>query len=360
MSGTVMITTGGTGGHIFPGLAVAAELVSRNWGVFWLGTREGMEARIVPDYKIDFEGLNFGSVRGKGLVRFLLGPLAILAACWQARGVIRRRRPNVVVGFGGFASFPGALMAVAQDVPLVIHNLDARPGLANRILRYGAERVLTGFPHTFGAGRDKKVAWVGNPLRADIVAVPPPEQRFEGRSGRLDLLVVGGSLGAAALNERVPQALALIAAAERPHVTHQAGDKHIEALRSGYASAGVEAECLPFIEDMARRYAKADVVICRAGATTVAELAAVGIGSVLIPFPHAADDHQVDNARVLAERGAAEVIPQQEFTPERLAGWLRAATRERLLAMAIAARTLRRADATQRVADTCIAVAQMR
>ncbi|HKE42774.1 MAG TPA: undecaprenyldiphospho-muramoylpentapeptide beta-N-acetylglucosaminyltransferase [Casimicrobiaceae bacterium] len=360
MSGTVMITTGGTGGHIFPGLAVAAELIARDWRVFWLGTRDGMESHIVPRHRIDFEGLIFASVRGKGLLRLLLAPYAILYACWQAHKVIQRRRPNVVVGFGGFASFPGALMAVAQDVPLIIHNLDAKPGLANRVLRFGADRVLTGFPATFGAGRDKKVAWVGTPLRADIAAVAPPEERFRGRSGPLKLLVVGGSLGAAALNECVPRALSLLEAAARPQVTHQAGEKHIDALCAAYSKAGVSAECLAFIDDMGERYAVADLVICRAGATTVAELAAVGIGSVLVPFPYAAGDHQVDNAQVLAGRGAAEMILQQDLTPERLAAWLANTTREALQKMAIAARTLRKADAAQRVADTCIAVAQIR
>ena len=360
VSGTVMITTGGTGGHIFPGLAVATELIARGWRVFWLGTRDGMESRIVPDHKLEFEALDFGSVRGKGIVRLVLGPFALLIACWQAWRVIRRRRPNVVVGLGGFASFPGGLMAVAQDVPLVILNPDARPGLANRVLRYGADRVLTGFPHTFAAGDNKKVSWVGNPLRAEIIAVAPPEQRFSCRSGPLVVLVVGGSLGAVALNERVPKALALIAPGDRPRVTHQAGEKHIDGLRAAYASAGVDAECLPFITDIARRYSEADLVICRAGATTIAELAAVGIGSVLVPFPFAADDHQVDNARVLGDCGAAEIILQAELTPERLADWLRVVTRERLLAMAVAARKLRKADATQRVADTCIALAQMR
>jgi len=358
MSGIAMITTGGTGGHIFPGLAVAAELISHGWRVFWLGTRDGMEARIVPEHHLEFEALDFASVRGKGWLRLLLGPYAILWACIQARRVIRRRRPNVVLGFGGYASFPGGLMAVAQGVPLVIHNLDARPGLANRILRHGAERVLTGFPQTFQGKRG--VAWVGNPLRADVLALPPPEQRFEGRSGPLNVLVVGGSLGAASLNERVPEALALLTPGARPRVTHQAGAKHIDALRAAYARAGVEAECVAFIDDMARRYATADLVICRSGATTVAELAAVGLGSILVPFPHAADDHQVDNARVLSDRGAAELILQSDLTPQRLADWIAQATRQRLLTMAIAARGLRKADAARRVAETCIAVAQMR
>ncbi len=355
-----MITTGGTGGHIFPGLAVAAELIARGWRVSWLGTRDGMEARLVPGQGVEFDGLDFGSVRGKGLARLLLGPFAILSACLQARRVLKRRHPQVVIGFGGFASFPGALMAVARNIPLVIHNLDARPGLANRVLRFGADRVLTGFPGTFGATEGGRPEWVGNPLRADIERVAPPAVRFAGRSGPLKLLVVGGSLGAMALNERVPQALALIPEAQRPAVVHQSGEKHIEQLRAAYASAAVAGECLPFIDDMARRYAEADVVICRAGATTVAELAAVGVASLLVPFPHAADDHQIDNARVLADAGAAELILQPELTAEHLADWIRAATRERLLAMAQAARGLRRVGATARVADVCIELGSAR
>jgi UDP-N-acetylglucosamine--N-acetylmuramyl-(pentapeptide) pyrophosphoryl-undecaprenol N-acetylglucosamine transferase len=352
-----MITTGGTGGHVFPGLAVAAELMAQGWRVFWLGTRAGMESRIVPGHKVDFEAMDFASVRGKGWKRLLLGPFAILGACVQAWRVLARRRPNVVVGFGGFVSFPGALMAVARDIPLVIHNLDAKPGLANRVLRHGADRVLTGFPATFSGAR---VSWVGVPLRADVVAVPPPEERFRGRSGRLQVLVVGGSLGATALNDCVPRALALIDPESRPRVIHQAGRAHIDTLRANYAAAGVDAECVAFIDDMAARYATADVVICRSGATTIAELAAVGIGSVLVPFPHAAEDHQVDNARVLCDRGAAELMLQSALTPERLSAWLCGVEREQLLAMAVAARTLRKADAARRVAETCIAVAQMR
>ncbi len=358
MTATVMITTGGTGGHVFPGLAVASELKGRGARVFWLGTNDGMEARLVPKNGVDFEGVDFRGVRGKGLKRLLLGPYAILSACWQARRVLARRQPNVVVGFGGFVSFPGALMAVAQNRPLVIHNLDARPGLANRVLRFGADRVLTGFPGTFGASTGGNPEWVGNPLRAEIAAVPPPEERFAGRSGPLALLVVGGSLGALALNERVPKALALLSPDVRPRVVHQAGEQHIDMLRAAYAAARVDAECVPFIDDMARRYAQADVVVCRSGATTVAELAAVGVASVLVPFPFAADDHQVDNARQLAERGAAEMIAQRALTPERLAQWLAGASREKLLAMAKAARALRKVGATERVADVCLGLAR--
>ena len=353
-----MITTGGTGGHIFPGLAVASELAARGARVFWLGTRDGMEARLVPKHAVDFEGIGFASVRGKGLKRLLLGPYAIANACRQAWQVIGRKRPGIVVGFGGFASFPGALMGVARNLPLVIHNLDARPGLANRVLKHGADRVLTGFPGVLGEGRDPRVEWVGNPLRADIEAVPPPDERYARRSGPLRLLVVGGSLGALALNDTVPRALALMQSEARPQVTHQSGERHIDALRRAYAEAGVASECLPFIDDMARRYAEADVVLCRAGATTVAELAAVGVASLLVPYPHAAEGHQRDNAEQLAKRGAAEVWPQTELTAPRLAGWLAGLDRPRLLAMANAARGLRKAGATRRVADICLELAK--
>jgi len=355
---TVMITTGGTGGHIFPGLAVADELGRRGARVFWLGTKDGMESRLVPRHGVDFEGIDFASVRGKGVKRLILGPYAIMNACRQAFAVIGRRAPGVVVGFGGFASFPGALMAVARNVPLVVHNLDARPGLANRVLRHGADRVLTGFPGVLGEGRDPRVLWVGNPLRAPIEACAPPEARYAGRTGPLEVLVVGGSQGALALNETVPQALALMPKEARPRVTHQAGERHIDALRAAYARAGVEGECVPFIDDIARHYATADLVICRSGATTVAELAAVGVASLLVPFPHAADDHQVDNARQLERRGAAQMWLQRDFTPARLAEWLGAQDRGGLLAMAVAARGLRKTGATARVAELCLGLAK--
>jgi UDP-N-acetylglucosamine--N-acetylmuramyl-(pentapeptide) pyrophosphoryl-undecaprenol N-acetylglucosamine transferase len=358
MSATVMITTGGTGGHIFPGLAVAAELAARGAHVSWLGTREGMEARLVPEHGVAFDGLDFRSVRGKGWKRLLFGPFAILAACIAAWKVLSRRKPGVVLGFGGFASFPGALMAVARNIPLVIHNLDARPGLANRVLRHGADVVLTGFPGVLGEGRDRRVRWVGNPVRAEIEAVPPPRVRLAGRTGPLRVLVVGGSLGAVALNETVPRALARMPAAARPIVTHQSGEKHIDALRAEYARAGVDAECVAFIDDMPRRYAEADLVICRSGATTVTELAAVGIASLLVPFPYAADDHQVDNAEQLAKRGAAVMWLQRDFTPQRLADWLAGLDRTKLGTMADAARGLAKPGATARVAEICMGLAK--
>jgi UDP-N-acetylglucosamine--N-acetylmuramyl-(pentapeptide) pyrophosphoryl-undecaprenol N-acetylglucosamine transferase len=355
MTGTVMITTGGTGGHVFPGLAVATELVARGWGVFWLGTREGMEAKLVPQHGVDFEAISFRGVRGKGIRTLLLGPFALVAACLDALRVIRRRRPNVVLGFGGFASFPGALMGVASGRPLVIHDSNAVAGLANRVLAFGADRILLGFPDAMKGAHARRTAWVGNPLRADIAQVPPPEARCAAREGPLNLLVVGGSLGAAALNDTVPAALALLPAARRPRVVHQAGARHIEALRSAYARHGVEGECVAFIDDMAARYAAADFVICRGGALTVAELAAVGVGALIVPLPGAIADEQSANARFLVDAGAALALPQAELSAATLAQLVASLDRPRLLAMAKAARALARPDATRRVADACIA-----
>ena len=357
MTGTVMITTGGTGGHVFPGLAVGARLIAKGWRVFWLGTREGMEAKLVPQHGVDFEAIRFAGVRGKGLRTFLLGPFALLAASAQSLRIIRRRAPDVVLGLGGFASFPGALMGVACGKPLLIHDSNAIAGLANRVLAYGANRILLGFPDALSGKHAAKVEWVGNPIREDIAALPPPDQRFAGRSGPLRVLVLGGSLGAAALNECVPAALALLLPADRPLVTHQAGEKHTEALRAAYAAVGVAAECVAFIDDMARRYAEADLVVSRSGGLTVAELAAAGVASLLVPLPGAIADEQTHNARFLLEVGGAVLVPQQELSPQRLAELLRGSSRERLLAMAQAARRVARTDATERVADACISEA---
>lgn len=354
MTGTVMITTGGTGGHIFPGLAVAAKLVARGWRVFWLGTRDSMESRLVPQHGVPFEGVSFGGIRGKGLRQLVLGPFALAGACWQSLRIVRRRAPDVVLGFGGFASFPGALMGVATARPLVLHEQNAVAGLANRVLAYGADRILLGFPDAFAGRHARKANWVGNPVRDAFAVVARPETRFAGRNGPLALLVVGGSLGAVGLNERVPRALAMLPRESRPSVVHQAGAKHIETLRAAYRSAAVDAECVAFIDDMAARYAAADVVVCRGGATTVAELAAVGVGSIIVPLPGAIADEQTANARFLVAAGAAECIPQAELTSEVLALRLGTMTRESLLAMAIAARVAGRLDAADRVADACI------
>jgi UDP-N-acetylglucosamine--N-acetylmuramyl-(pentapeptide) pyrophosphoryl-undecaprenol N-acetylglucosamine transferase len=358
MSGTVMITTGGTGGHVFPGLAVAARLIARGWRVFWLGTREGMEAKLVPQHGVEFEGIRFAAVRGKGVRRLLLGPFALLSAFQQSLAIIRRRTPDVILGLGGFASFPGALMGVACGKPLVIHDANAVAGLANRLLAYGADRILVGFPGAFSGRHGAKAEWVGNPLRDDIIAVAPPEARYRGRSGPIRLLVLGGSLGAVALNKLLPAALALLSSASRPIVTHQAGERHIEALGAAYAAAGVEAECVPFITNMAGRYALTDLVISRSGGLTVAELAAVGVAALLVPLPGAIADEQTHNARFLVDAGGAVLMPQDELRPERLADFLRATSRERLLEMAVAARRVGRRDAAERVAEACVAEAR--
>jgi UDP-N-acetylglucosamine--N-acetylmuramyl-(pentapeptide) pyrophosphoryl-undecaprenol N-acetylglucosamine transferase len=360
MTGTVMITTGGTGGHVFPGLAVADRLAARGWRVFWLGTRDGMEAKLVPQHGVEFAGIAFGGIRGKGLRQLVVGPFALLAALWRSCGIIRRRAPDVVLGLGGYASFPGALAAVACAKPLVLHDANAVAGLANRVLVWGADRILLGFPGALGGRHEKKAEWVGNPLRAEIGALPPPEQRFAGRTGPLGLLVVGGSLGAAALNECVPPALAGLPVAARPRVVHQSGARHVDAVRAAYAREGVAAECLPFIDDMAARYVDADVVLCRGGASTIAELAAAGVASIVVPLPGAIADEQTANAQFLVDAGAAIRIAQRDLTPARLAETLASLTRESLLAMAVAARRLGRADAADRVADACIALGSER
>ena len=356
----VMITTGGTGGHVFPGLAVAAKLAAMGAGVFWLGTRDGIEARLVPQHGVDFEGVAFRGVRGKGLRTLLLGPFALLGACLDARGIIRRRQPDVVLGLGGFASFPGGLMGTAARKPLVLHDANAVAGLATRVLAYGADRILLGFPRALKGRHPRLVEWVGNPLRDSVCALPAPGARFAGRSGPLRLLVVGGSLGARGLNDLVPAALAQLAPAERPLVVHQAGERLIANLREAYARHGVEGECVAFIDDMAARYAWADFVICRGGGLTVAELAAVGLGAIVVPLPGAIADEQSANAQFLVDAGAAWKEPQLELTAERLAGILRLLDRPRALAMAEAAHALGKRDAAERVAAVCAELAGMK
>jgi UDP-N-acetylglucosamine--N-acetylmuramyl-(pentapeptide) pyrophosphoryl-undecaprenol N-acetylglucosamine transferase len=355
-----MITTGGTGGHVFPGLAVADALAARGASVFWLGTRDGLEATLVPRHGVAFESVSFRGVRGKGLRTLLLGPFALIAACFEALAVFRRRRPDVVLGLGGFASFPGALMGVASGRPLVLHDANAVAGLANRVLAYGADRVLLGFPDAMRGRHAKITAWTGNPLREAIAAVPPPEVRFAGRSGPLRLLVVGGSLGAQGLHERVPAALAQLPRAARPLVVHQAGAKHIDDLVAAYRAAGVDAECVAFIDDMASRYAWADFAIARGGALTVSELAAVGLGALIVPLPGAIADEQTANADLLVRAQAAWRMAQDELTVPALAAALGRLDRTAALAMALAARTVGRTDAAGRVAEACLALAEAR
>jgi UDP-N-acetylglucosamine--N-acetylmuramyl-(pentapeptide) pyrophosphoryl-undecaprenol N-acetylglucosamine transferase len=350
---TIMVMAGGTGGHVFPGLAVADFLHARGWRIVWMGNPEGMEAKLVPARGYEMAWVRFAALRGKGLLRALLLPVNLLRAFWQALRELVRVRPNVVLGMGGYVTFPGGMMAALTGRPLVVHEQNSVAGLANRVLAGVADRVLTGFP-----GVLRKGEWTGNPVRAEIAALPPPAQRYAGRSGPLCVLVVGGSLGAQALNDAVPRALTLIPAGERPRVTHQSGARQIDQLRAAYAAAGAEAELVPFIDDMAARYATADLVLCRAGALTVAELAAAGVAGVLVPFPHAVDDHQTGNARFLAEAGAAILLPQAELTPEKLAALLRELTRERLAEMADKARTLAKPEATRAVAEACMEAAK--
>jgi len=346
---TLMIMAGGTGGHVYPAMAVADHLHAQGWNIVWLATEGGMENRLIAGKPYEVAVIRMRGVRGKGLLRKLAAPFQVLFACGQSFSVMRRHRPDVVLGMGGFAAFPGGLMAWMMRRPLVIHEQNSVAGLTNRVLSRFATRVLAAFPSAFG----DQAALVGNPVRADIAAVVEPAARFAGRSGPLRVLVVGGSLGAQALNDTVPKALALLPQEARPLVVHQAGEKHIAELEANYREAGVQAETKAFIDNMAAQYGEADLVICRAGALTVAELAAVGVASVLVPFPHAVDDHQTGNARYLADHGAAWLVQQRDLTPEGLAGMLRNATREMLQQMAVRARALGKPEATATVADIC-------
>jgi len=349
---TVMIAAGGTGGHVFPGLAVADFLRAGGWRVVWLGSAAGMEAKLVAGRGYELAAVKFSGVRGKGPIALLLLPLRLLLAFWQSLRAILARRPDVVLGMGGYMSFPGGMMAALLGRPLVIHEQNSVAGLANRVLAWVADRVLSAFP-----GALKHATYVGNPVRAEIAAIPDPKIRFARRSGPLHVLIVGGSLGAKALNDVVPKALALIPAATRPIVTHQSGTQHLASLKAGYAAAGVQADARAFIDDIAAAYAGADLAVCRAGATTVAELAAAGVPAVLVPFPHAVDDHQTTNARFLSDAGAAVLLPQAELTAERLAALMSGFDRARLSEMASRARSLGRPDATQSVARACMELA---
>jgi len=350
---TIMIMAGGTGGHVMPGLAVASSMRARDWRVVWMGNPTGMEATLVPQHGIEMHWVRFGGLRGKGLRTKLLLPLNLLRAFWQSLRELRRARPAIVLGMGGYIAFPGGMMAALLGIPLVVHEQNAVAGLVNKILARVADRVLVAFPDTLPGAQ-----WCGNPVREAIAALASPASRYAGREGSLRLLVVGGSLGARALNETVPKALALIDPALRPQVTHQSGKAHRHALQAAYDNAGVQAQLVDFIDDMAQAYAQADLVLCRAGAMTIAELAAAGVPSVLVPFPHAVDDHQTLNARFLSERGAALLVPQTELTAERLAGLLREVDRSRLLEMAQRARAAARPNAAAQVADVCEALAQ--
>lgn len=368
---TLMVMAGGTGGHVFPGLAVAHRMQAWGWKVVWLGNPAGMEATLVPKHGIPMEYVRFGGLRGKGLKTKLMLPLNLLRACAQSLGVLRRVKPDVVLGMGGYITFPAGLMTALSGCPLVLHEQNSIAGLANKVLAKFAKRVLVAFPNAL-----PHAEWTGNPIREELARALAPKARYAQRSGRLNVLVVGGSLGAAALNEVVPRAVALLAADERPHIVHQAGAKHIDALRENYAAAGLQAglnasvhagleaaggeqdvELVPFIDDMTSAYAQADLVICRSGAMTVSEISAVGVAALFVPFPYAVDDHQTTNAAFLADNGAALVVQQRDLSAEKLADWLRSQTRDSLAEMAERSRSLAKPDATEQVAQICAAVA---
>ena len=346
----LVVMAAGTGGHVIPGLAVAREMLSRGWSVSWLGTTHGMENRLVPPSGITMDNIAFSGVRGKGLLHTLTGGLRLLAAFWSCLRILRARRADAVLGMGGYVCFPGGLMASLLGKPLVLVNADAALLMSNKALLPVADRIAFGFDGAASHGVKRAVV-TGNPVRAEIEALPAPAQRFAGRSGALRVLVVGGSLGARALNEAVPQALALIDAAQRPQVTHQTGNANLDAVRAAYAQAQVQGELLPFIDDMAQRLADCDVIVCRAGAVTVSELCAAGVPAVLVPLVVSTTSHQRDNALWLAGQGAAIHLPQTELSPKRLAEILSGLTREALLAMATKARALAMPKAAAKVAD---------
>jgi UDP-N-acetylglucosamine--N-acetylmuramyl-(pentapeptide) pyrophosphoryl-undecaprenol N-acetylglucosamine transferase len=345
---SILVMAGGTGGHIFPGLAVAEYLRICGWNVSWLGNQNGMEYRLVKSCDFPFEAIDFGGLRGKGLKAKFMLPFNLMRASFQSWKIMRRLKPSVVLGMGGYITFPGGLVSKLLNRPLVLHESNSVAGSANRALTKIAMRVLTGFPNTM-----KSAEWVGNPIREEFDHVRAPALRYEQRQGPLSILVVGGSLGAAALNENIPAALALMAKADRPTVIHQAGDKHLADLEKRYAQLGVAADIRPFIDDMPTAYAQADLVICRAGAMTVSELAACGVASCLIPFPHAIDDHQTANAKFLSDADAAILLPQQYLNPQDLALMIQNLNRSDLKEMALRAHALSKPHATQRVAEVC-------
>jgi len=345
----VLVLAGGTGGHVFPALAVAHGLTALGFRVIWVGSRNGMEADLVPRHGYEMAWVSFAGVRGKGIMAKLLLPFNLLVAFAQSIGILLKFRPQVVIGFGGYISFPAGMMAVLLGKPLVLHEQNAVAGMANRVLAKVADRVLTAFPQALPGAQ-----WSGNPVRVDIAALAAPAERYEARSGPLKLLVVGGSLGAQALNEVLPKALALIPEAQRPVVTHQSGARHIEALKSAYAAAKVDVTAVKFIDDMAAAYGAADLVICRAGAMTVAEVACAGVAALFVPFPFAVDDHQTANARFLADAGAALLTQQSALSPASLAAQLGSLTRAQCQAFAVKARALAKADATTVVMQACI------
>ncbi len=356
MSAPVLIMAGGTGGHVFPAMAVARVLQARQRNIVWLGTRRGIEARLVPAAGLPIEWIEVGGLRGKGLMRWLAAPISLLRALWQAHRVLQRQRPGVVLGCGGFASGPGGIAAWLHGTPLVIHEQNAVAGMTNRWLARVATRVAEAFPGSFASAR--RAECIGNPVRADIALLPPPAVRFAGREGALRVLVFGGSQGARALNRLLPQALALAPASMSLQVLHQCGEQDFEATAAGYRAAGVTAELRPFIDDMASAYGWADLVVCRAGALTIAELAATGVAALLVPFPGAVDDHQTRNAQLLVQAGAAVHVAEAGLDGRGLWAQLQtlmAGGRSALLRRAEAARAMASVGSAERLAELCLA-----
>jgi UDP-N-acetylglucosamine--N-acetylmuramyl-(pentapeptide) pyrophosphoryl-undecaprenol N-acetylglucosamine transferase len=367
MKKTALIMAAGTGGHIYPGLAIAEVMVKSGWNIVWLATPVGMEHKLVGKVGYSLEVVHMSGVRSKGLLTWALLPLVLLRAFWQSLSVIRRVKPNVVISMGGYIAFPGGMMGVLVGKPLVVHEPGAHAGLTNRVLALIADRVLVGFPQTFEEvpknalarmlPKPKKVEWLGTPVRGDIAELPEPSVRMSGREGPIRLLIVGGSLGARTLNELVLKMLQSLPQNDRPLVVHQSGESHFEELMLAYREARVAAEVVPFVDDMAKKYGWCDVMLCRSGAITVAEIAAAGVASILVPLPYFVAEEQEANARFLADANAGILVKQLETTPQMLAEELKQLTRRKLLEMATIARTLGKPDATARCARVCMELA---
>lgn len=357
MTRTLLIMAGGTGGHIMPGLAVAEAMRARGWAVRWLGTSHGMENRLVPEAGIALDTIAFAGLRGKGVGHAMRGLTQFVHGFFESLRFVGRLKPHAVLGMGGYVTVPAGLASSVKRIPLVLMNSDSALLLSNRVLKPFARKLLFGLPGRVDA-EGAKAEWTGSPIRASIAALPPPAVRYAARRGPLRLMVLGGSLGASALNRTIPLALAELASDARPIVLHQAGEQHADALRAVYRDVGVEATVAPFIADMAAHYAEVDVVICRAGAITVSEITAAGVASVLVPLVASTTGHQRDNATYLERAGAAVHLPQEQLEPGALATLLASFTRHRLQAMAEAARALGKPAATETVADRIEAVAR--
>lgn len=353
MSRSIVIMAGGTGGHIMPGLAVAHYLRAQGWRVYWLGNPERMEGRLVKEHGFPLLPLHFSGVRGKGIGALLQLPVRLLKACLEARSALKEAKPDVVLGMGGYVAFPGGIVAKLSGIPLIIHEQNAIGGTANRYLGKIARQSLVGFP-----GALPGAVMVGNPVRSAFTRQALPAERYQRRKGTLQILVLGGSLGAAPLNKIIPAALALIDSEQRPRIMHQTGEAHVDTVQQSYQALQVEAQVVPFIADVAEAMAQADVVICRAGAMTVAEVAAVGVAALFVPLPHAIDDHQTANADYLSGCNAAWQQPQSQFSADWLAQWLQTITRAELEQRAVHAQEHSLIDATEKIANTCIRLAK--